>query len=100
MKCPNCGREVRSKTSCAYCGQSFTEGDKSPSARPVETKRETQADVQEIKQETFRDTSELRANRETQGKPPVVPKTKRKGGNVIWNILKLLIAVAVVFLLF
>ncbi|MGF3067066.1 serine hydrolase [Facklamia sp. P12950] len=28
MKCPNCGRNVRSKTQCAYCGYRFNQADK------------------------------------------------------------------------
>ncbi|MCR8969515.1 class A beta-lactamase-related serine hydrolase [Facklamia sp. 7083-14-GEN3] len=28
MQCPNCGRNVRSKTQCAYCGYKFNQADK------------------------------------------------------------------------
>lgn len=102
MKCPNCGRDVRSKTQCAYCGHSFKAGEASTpaSTRSASSERGEETRVQESQPEQFREASELRATRETQEAPAVVPRTKRKGGNVIWNILKLLIAVAIVFLLF
>lgn len=102
MKCPNCGRDVRSKTQCAYCGHSFKAGEPSTpaSTRSASSERGEHTRVQESQPEQFREASELRATREAHEAPAIVPRTKRKGGNIIWNILKLVIAVAIVFLLF
>lgn len=126
MKCPNCGRNVRSKTQCAYCGYDFKSGD-TTAKETQETKRserveDTQViptvepdygerreriepivteptDFKEVDDfpSASSDTYETRSNREPQA---VIPKTKRKGGSVVWGIVKLLLAVAVVFLLF
>ncbi|UUX33819.1 serine hydrolase [Fundicoccus culcitae] len=68
MQCPNCGREVRSKSQCAYCGHVFSEQEVNES--------------QELSRE-------------------VVPRTKknRNVGGFVWNLVKILLAVAVLFLL-
>lgn len=108
MKCPNCGRNVRSKTQCAYCGYDFKAGDQAAAeqAPTVETtvdERRVETPVPEVTE--FREVGEIgsdevyetRSAREPQ---TVIPKTKRKGGNALWGIIKLLLAVAVVFSLF
>lgn len=114
MKCPNCDRNVRSKTQCAYCGYDFKAGDvaASETKRSERTERAPEVEASERRVEApvpevteFRDAGEIgsgevyetRSAREPQA---VIPKTKRKAGNAIWGIIKLLIAVAVVFLLF
>lgn len=116
MKCPNCDRNVRSKTQCAYCGYDFKAGDvaaaepkrserteQAPEVVGNERERGVEAAVPEVTE--FRDAGDIgsgevyetRSAREPQ---TVLPKTKRKGGNAVWGIIKLLIAIAVVFLLF
>lgn len=68
MQCPNCGREVRSKNQCAYCGHVFSEKEVT----------KNQKEVQEV-----------------------VPRTRKKRnvGGFVWNLVKILLAVAVLFLL-
>ena len=126
MKCPNCGRNVRSKTQCAYCGYDFKSGDTTaketqetkhservedtqviPTVEPDYGERRERIEPIVTEPTDFKevddfpsassDTYETRSNREPQA---VIPKTKRKGGSVVWGIVKLLLAVAVVFLLF
>lgn len=116
MKCPNCDRNVRSKTQCAYCGYDFKAGDvaaaetkrsqreeQAPEVEVNESERRGEAPIPEVTE--FRDagdlgTGEVYETRSAREPQAVIPKTKRKGGNAIWGIIKLLIAVAVVFLLF
>lgn len=116
MKCPNCDRTVRSKTHCAYCGYNFKAGDVATSEpkRSERTDQVTEVESSEPEQRVepvvpeitdFRDAGDIDSNEvyeSRSGREPqaVIPKTKRKGGNAIWGIIKLLIAVAVVFLLF
>ena len=73
MQCPNCGRNVRSKNQCAYCGHVFNK-----------------QEVAELKEETRNED--------------VVQETPRRssGGfsRVLWGIIKLVLAVAIVFLAF
>lgn len=116
MKCPNCGRNVRSKTQCAYCGYDFKAGDvaatepkrserteQTPEVEVSDRERRVEAPIPEVTE--FRDagdigSSDVYETRSAREQQTVIPKTKRKGGNAIWGIIKLLIAVAVVFLLF
>lgn len=116
MKCPNCDRTVRSKTHCAYCGYDFKAGDVAASEpkRSERTYQVNEVESSEPEQKVeplipeitdFRDAGDIDSNevyesRSTREPQAVIPKTKRKGGNAIWGIIKLLIAVAVVFLLF
>ena len=50
MQCPNCGRHVRSKTQCAYCGYQFNSSDKKEFNRePVSERPDVKRD--EIKED-------------------------------------------------
>lgn len=73
MQCPNCGRNVRSKNQCAYCGHVFNK-----------------KEVAEVKQDSYDEE--------------IVEETPRRsrGGftRVLWGIIKLVLAVAIVFLAF
>lgn len=80
MKCPNCGRNIRSKNQCAHCGHVF---DKDEQKQMIQEKETHQAEFQEI----------------------ILPKSnKKKGPNpilaFIGGLLKLVIMVALVFLAF
>lgn len=69
MQCPNCGRNVRSKNQCAYCGHVFNKNE-----------------VSEAKHESYDEETPRRSS----------------GGfsRVLWGIIKLVLAVAIVFLAF
>lgn len=73
MQCPNCGRNVRSKNQCAYCGHVFNK-----------------QEVAELKEET--------RNEDVVQETP----SRSSGGfsRVLWGIIKLVLAVAIVFLAF
>lgn len=110
MQCPNCGRTVRSKTQCAFCGHKFdgTESkhvhkevdhsqtpdlDESPVSREGRSQNDYVAPVAPLDQTDDLDDF-IEANE-------VIPRTRRSGGflRVLWAILKLAIVVFLVFLL-
>lgn len=73
MKCPNCGRQVRSKTQCAFCGYHFDEED-----QIVE-------DVEELAEDDLE----------------IIPRTRRSGSvlQFVFGIIKLVLVIFIVFLL-
>ncbi|MBG9980813.1 serine hydrolase [Facklamia sp. DSM 111018] len=175
MQCPNCGRKVRSKTQCAYCGYHFNSADKQefkqdkiekqesnvkyepsskvgredrvsrrkagdsvpkPESTPIqpiprrsldkemaEAEEQAQENYQKVNRashdqgldedESFKQRADevfaypYTANQESyqedydEEEEYIVPKTKqRSGGSVLATILKLLLAFALIFLLF
>lgn len=80
MECPNCGKTVRSKTQCAHCGHVFNKDDQ----KELKVK-EVVYDNSTFDDDTYVDYS--------RGK-------KSKTGSILWSLVKLVIAVAVVFLAF
>lgn len=96
MQCPNCGRKVRSKTRCAFCGHEFDGSEVKINETPAgftdeEPKVVSQYDVEEY-EEDYEDYDDY---------DEVVPKTKRRGGflRIIWGIIKLALAIFIIFLL-
>lgn len=77
MQCPNCGKDIRSKSQCAFCGHVFTG-----------------KEVKELERENRLDS--------TVTDDYYTPATKKKSGigSVIWGIFKLVIAIAVLFAVF
>ncbi|WPJ91130.1 hypothetical protein R0V13_01790 [Facklamia hominis] len=62
MQCPNCGRHVRSKTQCAYCGYQFNSSDKKefnrePASERPDVKRDEIKEDKDIISRTKKDQS-------------------------------------------
>lgn len=92
MQCPNCGRNVRSKNQCAYCGHVFNK-DEVSKVKTNDVVADSSDDVSETT--SFPDAhpidfQEGRSSRRTAG----------GFGRVLWGIIKLIIVVALVFLAF
>lgn len=114
MECPNCGRTVRSKTQCAHCGYVFGSGDakqaknaqSNDGVKPVTSEPEVKAEKREELE--FEDVS---VNSQPDSRTDftenfddiyVYEEEKERGGcgRVIGFIVKLIVAVVLVFLLF
>lgn len=80
MKCPNCGKNVRSKNQCAHCGYVFNKKD-------VKESQEV-SEIREIETEPHLYQDEPR------------PRRKSGAGSLLWGILKLVIGIAILFALF
>lgn len=80
MKCPNCGKTVRSKTQCAHCGHVFDKDDK----KELKVK-EVVYDDNTSSDDTYVDYSR---------------SSRSKTASVLWSLVKLVIAVAIVFVAF
>ncbi|XJS10116.1 serine hydrolase [Aerococcaceae bacterium WGS1372] len=92
MQCPNCGRNVRSKNQCAYCGHVFNKEEVSK-AKKDDVVVNSNNDVNETS--SFPDARHV----EYQEERP----SRRSGGGfgkVLWGIIKLILVVALVFLAF
>lgn len=131
MKCPSCGKNVRSKRQCAHCGYVFGASDvksmasqteeKTPKTVEEPTQKVTRSEKVDrpvktapLKEDKLKETSfkSLEEEGRVQHRPEptfpekdyhVTPKTPKKGfslGKFIWNLVKLLLFVAIVFLLF
>lgn len=74
MQCPNCGRTVRSKNQCAHCGHVFNKGE-----------------IKEASQDVANDDIYEETNSRNSGGGV---------GRILWGIIKLVLAVAIVFLAF
>lgn len=93
MNCPNCGRAVRSKTKCAFCGYRF------------DGSEDQTLDVEEVYSQepkassTYHDPQDDWYDDDWYDDEEVLPKTKRAGGalKMIWSILKLAIVIFLVF---
>lgn len=137
MKCPSCGKHVRSKRQCAHCGYVFGSSDvkanahqkkeqepaknvqkpqnqtTSYTAKDDQTISHTQDDKERHYQDMSAASENTKENHATNGarKEPqfveadhhVAPKTPKKSFNVghfIWNIIKIVLLIAIAFLLF
>ena len=127
MKCPNCGKNVRSKKQCAHCGHVFgkdiskqqnqvreEESMKTqtpePTPTPISAKEEKVERTQRINTKPLKQESDKKIKRKTKNESTenfnhvdIVPKTPRKKGGFlkyIWSLIKLILMVAIVFLAF
>ena len=113
MKCPNCGRKVRSKKQCAHCGHVFGKDDlkhqvTEPENKPVkEIKKQSEPKVEKTpkaqKQEVKANPQPRHSNKSDFKEVEIVPKTPRKKGGIlkfIWGLIKLMLMIAIVFLAF
>lgn len=91
MNCPNCGRSIRSKTRCAFCGHEF-DGN--------ETIAKKQESFESLNEES-EVVSNYKVEENVYDEEDIVPKTKRRGSflRVLWGIIKLALAVFILFLL-
>lgn len=102
MQCPNCGRTVRSKNQCAYCGHVFNKDEVSKAKNHDEVKEDvvkvTPIEDQKV-EPTFRDARHTDYDDDFEEE-----RTARRSGGgfgrVLWGIIKLIIVVALVFLAF
>lgn len=93
MKCPNCGRTVRSKHQCAHCGYVFDKQDLQGKQR---------REVEEVQDFEPVERHAHEAETPVATAPEVIPKTSKqhRGGGVggfIWGLVKLLLMVSLVF---
>ncbi|HFI0463120.1 TPA: serine hydrolase [Streptococcus suis] len=97
MKCPNCGRTVRSKTRCAFCGHQF-EGSESTHVHESQDFHEHTPDQTEPAVAPIQHQDDVDAFIEAN---EVIPRTRRSGGflRIIGAILKLALVILLVFLL-
>ncbi|MBG9988934.1 serine hydrolase [Aerococcaceae bacterium DSM 111176] len=116
MECPNCGRTVRSKTQCAHCGYVFGSGEAKQAnnaqsnddvTRSTRSEREARAEKQrkelEFEEVSVNSQPESRSDYSRNDDDIYVyeEEKERSGcGRVVGFIIKLLVAVVLVFLLF
>lgn len=97
MNCPNCGRHVRSKTKCAFCGHRFDgrEIQEVEKEEGVFSQEPKEASTFQENQNTWYDEDSWFDNEEEE----ILPKTRRAGGflKMIWSILKLAFVIFLVF---
>ncbi|MGX7092333.1 serine hydrolase [Hutsoniella sourekii] len=86
MKCPNCGRHVRSKNQCAHCGYKFDQEDvKEFKIDPIETPPVSSSPRPEVQSERIYQDR---------------PKKRSSFASILWGIIKLVLAIILVFLAF
>lgn len=92
MQCPNCGRNVRSKNQCAYCGHVFNK-DEVSKVKAEDVVVDSNDDVSETKSFPDAHPVDFQENRSSR-------RTGGGFGRILWGIIKLIIVVALVFLAF
>lgn len=114
MQCPNCGRHIRSKNQCAHCGYQF-DGSEAKIKKQKQPIEETDYSSQEeIKSdEVVATPTESAFQQEEQADEQMVdndlhdydteyekPSAIRSVGRGVWNVVKVLLTIVIVFLLF
>lgn len=111
MQCPNCGRQIRSKNQCAHCGYRF-DGSGSKPIKQQTAEQNYQTDEQQIPNEYSGESETTSYDHQSyQGQTGSYdvedydteyekPSAMRSVGRGIWNVVKVLLTIAVVFLLF
>lgn len=113
MQCPNCGRHIRSKNQCAHCGYQFDGSEAKIKDRKQPIEETESSSPEEIKSDELVARPTESVLQEDQSEEPIVdsdlndydteyekPSAIRSVGRGVWNVVKVLLTIVIVFLLF